>query len=254
MCVVIRRCFNSMNTYTLDKLYEHGIINYTPYEVLFSAAAPNAYSMTNPYLDMAAQAGLYQRHGANPDTFSYSGSAGSGFSLNGMENSMVNPYSSLASQYKGLNSFAASNTYGNMGSMGGFGNQSIGSYSRSGLDSLGFNGSVGTNSSAALNAGFGEGGIGTSSASNMSNALGLGAAGQRISSGLSNTAQSLLSSNIFKGLIGLGILLIGGKMLFKGKKAPKNTAKTSFLSKLNPLNWFKKSNKTNKTNFHLTNK
>lgn len=216
---------------TLNHLYKKGIIDYTPYEVLYSPASPNAYNMTNPYLNMAAQAGLYQRSINSGDSFNssnmnFNGSA----SVNNMDYSMHNPYSSLVSQFKGINSIAANNAYGNMG---------IGSMSQAGgMNSLGFNSSIGTNSRTVANAGFGDMGFGAQNTGVATNALGgFGSIGNRINSVTNNTSG--IGGTILKGLIGLGAIIIGTMALFKGgKKGAKPTS--SFLSKLNPLNWFKK--------------
>lgn len=232
---------------TLNNLYKKGIIDYTPYEVLYSPASPNAYNMTNPYLNMAAQAGLYQKSINSGDSFNSSNMNFNGSSsMNNMDYTMHNPYSSLVSQFKGINSIAANNAYaGNS-----YGNMGIGSVSSAGgMNSLGFNGSIGTNSTAAMNAGFGEAGIGIQNTNAGTNALGgFGSFGNWISSLFGE--NSGLKEKVIKGLIGLSAIIIGGKMLFKSKKkAPKQT--TSFLSKLNPLNWFKK---TEKPKFHIPTK
>ncbi len=231
-----------MNPYTLDRLYANGIIDFTPYEVLYSPAAPNAYSMTNPYLNMAAQAGLYQKSITAGDSFNSSNMNFYGnSSMNNMDYSMHNPYSSLVSQFKGINSIAAGNAYGNMG---------IGSMSQAGgMNSLGFNGSIGTNSTAAMNAGLGEAGIGVQNTGVATNALGgFGSIGNKISSALSS--DSGMSGYVKRALIGLGTIIVGAIILFKGKKKPQKQT-TSILSKLNPLNWFKK---TEKPKFHIPTK
>ncbi len=228
-----------MNPYTLDKLYANGIIDFTPYEILYSPASPNAYNMTNPYLNMAAQAGLYQRSINSGDSFSSSNTNYNGNSfMNIMDYTMHNPYSSLVSQFKGINSIAANNAYaGNS-----YGNLGIGSMSQAGgMNSLGLNGSIGTNSTAALNAGFGGSGIGKQNTGVINNALGgFGDIGN--SSGSAMNSNSGIWGHIVKGLIGLGAIIIGVCLMFKrGKKGAKQA--TSFLSKINPVNWFKKTNK-----------
>ena len=63
----------SVSPYTLQNLYEKGILDYAPMELANSTNVSSLTGMQNPYLNMAAQGNLYQNYGMQQDCFSYTG-------------------------------------------------------------------------------------------------------------------------------------------------------------------------------------
>ena len=59
----------ALNPYTLYHLYEKGILEYVPTDLAVGVPVSPMMQMSNPYLDMAQQGGLYQNHGMNNDSF-----------------------------------------------------------------------------------------------------------------------------------------------------------------------------------------
>lgn len=63
----------AINPYTLNSLYGQGILDYVPYDLCGGANVSALNGMQNPYLNMAAQGGLYQNAGNSLDTFNAAG-------------------------------------------------------------------------------------------------------------------------------------------------------------------------------------
>ena len=63
----------SVSPYTLQNLYDKGILDYVPMELANSTNVSSLTGMQNPYLNMAAQGNLYQNYGMQQDCFSYMG-------------------------------------------------------------------------------------------------------------------------------------------------------------------------------------
>lgn len=188
-----------VSLYSLQNLYNQGILDYVPTEL---ASGPNVSSlngMQNPYLNMAAQGNLYQTAGMTPDSFSHSG-ANLGFQDGGHANAgYIGGQAGNGFYGAGMNAFGGVN--GNLG----FNNP------QAGLNGFGgVNGNVLTNNSQAGINGFGGG---------------FGKLGQAVSN----------TPSMIKGLIAGGII-IGTTMLClkKGKKAPVKVQhqNSGFLSKL----------------------
>ena len=207
----------ALNPYTLNHLYEKGILDYVPTDlganVGLNLPVSPTYSMTNPYLDMATQGGLYQRAINTGDSFT-----------------PINTYNGIGSMSNagGFNTF-----FGN--GVGASNNSSI-------ANTFGFNNNIGSNSNAGIYNSFIGNGVGDN----------YNGGGFKIFGGFADTQNNLQSGayktmaiinntprfvlGLIAGAIGVGSLMI---MFKKGKKPDKKTQK-SFLSKLNPFNWFKK--------------
>ena len=190
-----------VSLYSLQNLYNQGILDYVPAELASSQNVSSLAGMRNPYLNMAAQGNLYQTAGMTPDSFSYSGT-----NLGFQDGTAGH-----------LNAGYVGGSYNN-----GFAN--------AGLNALGgINGSIGMNNSQAGMNGFG--GVSGNILTNNSPAGRNGFGG-----GFGKLGQTVANTpNIIKGLIAGGII-IGTTMLClkKGKKAPAKVQpqNTSFLSKL----------------------
>ena len=190
-----------VSLYSLQNLYNQGILDYVPAELASSQNVSSLAGMQNPYLNMAAQGNLYQTAGMTPDSFSYSGT-----NLGFQDGTAGH-----------LNAGYVGGSYNN-----GFAN--------AGMNALGgINGSIGMNNSQAGMNGFG--GVSGNILTNNSPAgiNGFGGGFGKLGQTVANTP------NIIKGLIAGGII-IGTTMLClkKGKKAPAKVQpqNTSFLSKL----------------------
>lgn len=112
----------AINPYTLYSLYENGIIDYVPTDLLTPTPMAQMSTMSNPYLNMAKQGSLYQHYGSG-DTFSFSGN---------------NNYSYINNSQIGSHSFAGQNAYGLQG---------IGYASNAGANAYGLQG-IGAQSNA----------------------------------------------------------------------------------------------------------
>ena len=190
-----------VSLYSLQNLYNQGILDYVPAELASTQNVSSLAGMQNPYLNMAAQGNLYQTVGMTPDSFSYNGT-----NL-GFQNAAVG--------------------HANAGYVGGNYNNGFAS---AGMNALGgINGAIGMNTSQAGMNGFG--GVNGNILTNNSQAgiNGFGGGFGKLGQTVANTP------NIIKGLIAGGII-IGTTMLClkKGKKAPVKvqSQNTSFLSKL----------------------
>ncbi len=62
----------AVNPFTLNSLYNQGIIDYTPYDLCNGGMYPGMYGAgMNPYMQSAMQGGLYQNYGMSGDSFFY---------------------------------------------------------------------------------------------------------------------------------------------------------------------------------------
>ena len=66
----------AINPYTLNCLYEKGIIDYVPTELLMPTPISSFETMQNPYVNLAKTGALYQQYGQDRDSFMYSNAAG----------------------------------------------------------------------------------------------------------------------------------------------------------------------------------
>lgn len=213
----------ALNPYTLYNLYEKGILPYVPEDLMMGSPVAPMLTMSNPYLDMAQQGGLYQNYGMNNDTFQ-------------MNTQPSNPVQSGV-QVGSMSPAGGMNTF--LGT--GIGAGSV----NSPATQFGFNDTVGAYSQAGgMNIYNGVGIGGQTPAGGVNSFGGFAGVGNGIVDGYNKTASVINRTPKFiLGLAAAAIAILGIKHAFKGGKAVKH-AKTgsSFLSKLNPLNWsfFKK--------------
>lgn len=198
----------SVSPYTLQNLYNKGILDYVPMELASSANVSSLAGMQNPYLNMAAQGGLYQNYGMQQDSFSYTGAN------SGINNQM--------NYQNGMNNFGS--IRGNFG----FNNAS-----QAGMNEFGgINGNIGMNNPQAGMNGFG--GVNGNMMMNNPQAgiNGFGGGFGKLGAEVSNTVSN--TPSIVKGLIAAGIMIGTTALLFKrGKKAPvKQQTNHNFFDKL----------------------
>ena len=192
----------AINPYTLNGLYQKGILDYVDPELCAGQPIVSQYNgMSNPYaqnyMNNAMQGNLYQNHGMQKDSFTFNG---------GGIGSKSNSFNNMFGQNGvGVYSSSVNNMFGDdkvgsryQGNAFGTGDTSIGSYYQGG----------GENS-------FG----GFSDARNS------------INGGVAK-AQAIYNNtpSVIKGIAAVAIGLLGIKMLFKGKGS--KTAKKSFLEKI----------------------
>ena len=113
----------ALNPYTLYHLYEKGILEYVPADLAAGVPVSPMMQMSNPYLDMAQQGGLYQSHGMHNDSFQ--------FSVNPVQSQ---PQIGSLSQTGGMNTFNGTGigAYSQAGGENTFGGVGIGAYSQTG--------------------------------------------------------------------------------------------------------------------------
>jgi len=196
----------ALNPYTLYHLYEKGILDYVPTDLMYGTPVAPMMPMSNPYLDMAQQGGLYQNHGMYNDTFQMNG---------GIQSPYANQPSTPVAQVP----IGAMSQSGGINTFNGVG---IGAYSQSGGMNT-FNG-VGIGGQAQDTFGV---------FSDVRNGLASGY--NKTISVIDRTPKFVL------GLAAAAIGIIGIKHAFKGGKIfgkkGANPVKPSFWSKLNPKNW-----------------
>ena len=199
----------ALNPYTLNHLYEKGILEYVPTDLGVNIPMGTLNTPTNPYFDMAKQGGLYQSAINGNDTFTHGVNNFVAYGANGAN--ITTPQIGSQSNTGGLNTF------------------------------LGYNVGTQSNNTTANTLGFGNG-IGEQYQGGGLNIFGGFTDTQNgIRNGFNKTAQIINNTPRF--ILGLlaGAIGIGGIMMaFKKGKKPAKTPHTSFLSKLNPINWFKK--------------
>ncbi len=109
MCVS-ERYFMSVNSFTLNNLYNQGILDYVPFELCNGSNVSLMNGMQNPYLQNAQHGALYQNHGQNDSV-----EIGLGVQNIGAQSAAggVNAY--------GLNNIGSKSTAGGANAWGGFG-------------------------------------------------------------------------------------------------------------------------------------
>ena len=227
----------ALNPYTLNHLYQNGILDYVPTDLINTMPSPGLLSMNNPYLDMAKQGMLYQNSGLTQDSFAQSQyqSVGTNYGAALGSNNGTSAYN-----YNGQNgAVVTTGSMSNTGGMSAFNGIGIGRYNSNSIaSSMGENGIVGTLSNAGgLNA-FNGYNIGTQSSSGGINAFGGFTNNQngfsKSISIIERTPKLLLG--VIAGIIGTTGIIFAFK---RCKKPVKTTQNKSFLSKMNPFNWFK---------------
>ena len=219
----------ALNPYTLNHLYQNGILDYVPTDMMMGTPMGGVLTpMNNPYMSMAQQGALYQNHGMAADSFHSSFTPAY----------TPNNYSSVSAPsnaYVGANNYNGYNNgmvqigaRSNAGGLNTFNGYGIGAYNNNGIGSaIGEYGSFGSQTNA--------GGVNTFGGfTDVQNNINGGI--NKVSAVVSNTPKLVLG--ILAGVIGY----IGIAALFKkGKKPAKVTgSNSSFWSNLNPLNWFRK--------------
>lgn len=211
----------ALNPYTLYHLYEKGILDYVPTDLAVGTPVAPMMPMSNPYLDMAQQGGLYQNHGIHNDSFQFSGVQ----STYGVNSVPYNVQIGSLSQAGGINTFNGAG---------------IGALSQNTTaNQFGFNNTIGAyNQAGGMNTYRGIGIGGQSKAGGMNTFGGFADVRNNLTNGYYKTKSVIdRTPKLILGLATAAIGVLGLKAGFGklfGKKAAK---KTSFLSKLNPMNW-----------------
>ena len=191
----------ALNPYTLYSLYDKGILEYVPTDLAGGTPMGAMMPMSNPYLDMAQQGGLYQNHGMSCDSFQ-----------------ITSPYANIQGSTTGITQVQPG-ALTNTGVVNSFLGNNVGVYSQAGVaNSFGFNGTIGSQTNAGI-----------------ANSFGIQSS---ISNGVNKTMSIIDRTPKF--VLGLVAGAIGLTAIVKGLKHGKKPKTTSFWSKLNPLNWFKK--------------
>ena len=202
----------AINPYTLNGLYQKGIIDYVDPELCMGAVASPMQGMVNPYanikaetyLNNAMQGQMYHNHGSMQDMFVSSGAG----------QNIYNPVE-------------------------------IGSKSSVGSSMFGAQG-IGVNSSLGMASSFGDPSVGRYYQNGFEQSMGGLTDVRNNVMGTASKAQSIYNStpDWIKGVLAIGIGAFAIKKCFSGmfsksaSKAAKNVAQTSG-SKWNPINWFK---------------
>lgn len=104
----------AVSPFTLQNLYNQGILDYVPAELAGGVNVSNLSGMQNPYLDMATQGRLYQNAMRGQDSFSYTGNGSSlggnnkeiiGDLKAGINASGINPEYPIGASDAGINGF-----------------------------------------------------------------------------------------------------------------------------------------------------
>ena len=207
----------SVNSFTLNNLYNQGILDYVPYELCNGANVSAMNGMQNPYLNTAMQGGLYQNHGQYGDRVEI-----------GLGNRNIGSQSNVG----GVNSYGLNGvgSQSNAGGVNAYGLDGVGSQSNAGgVNAYGLDG-VGSQSNAGINA-YGIEGIGANAQGGEQAWGGFG----DVRNNFQNTVSKVESMPKFlKGIIAGGLMVGSVALLFKrGKKPP--VEKTGFFAKLNPF-------------------
>ena len=213
----------ALNPYTLNHLYEKGILDYVPADLAVNIPLSPLPAMSNPYMDMAMQGGLYQNSISGADSFT---------SMN--NNFGVQP---ITGTYNGIGSMS------NAGGMNTFLGNGVGVQNNSSIsNTFGFNSNIGVNSNAGFYNSFAGNGVGEQYQGGGMNIFGgFADTKNNIKSGFYKTAAIVNNTpRVVLGLLASAIGIGGIMLAFKKGKKPPKTQNTSFLSKLNPLNWIKK--------------
>lgn len=191
----------SVNSFTLNNLYNQGILDYVPYELCNGANVSAMNGMQNPYLNSAMQGGLYQNHGLYGDSVEI-----------GLGNRNIGSQS-LAG---GVNSYGLNGvgSQSNAGGVNAYGLDGIGSQSNAGINAYGIEG-IGANSPDGEQAlgGFGD-----------------------VRNNFQNTVSKVESMPKFlKGIIAGGLMVGSVALLFRRGKKPPVEKTPGFFAKLNPF-------------------
>lgn len=201
----------ALNPYTLYSLYDKRILEYVPTDLLSGSPMGAMMPMSNPYLDMAKQGGLYQNHGACSDTFL----------MSDVQSPYVQNYQTSGNV--GTNPVQIG-SLSNAGGMNVFNGVGVGTKSpASAANAFGFNGVIGAQSPAG---GLNTFGGFTDTHNNIS------AGFNKAAAVFNNTPKFVLG--VLGAVIGVGALAT----VFKRGKKPSKTQTASIWSKLNPKNWF----------------
>ena len=212
----------ALNPYTLNHLYEKGIIEYVPTDLIMPTPMGTMMPMTNPYLNMAQQGSLYQNSINANDTFQMTSG------LNTQSYPLVN------SQTIGLKS--------NAGGLNTFNGVGVGANSNyTSANAFGMDGQIGALSNATIGNTFLGTGVGTNSNVNTDNIFGVSVK-DGLSKGINGTMTVMNNTpKVILGILACIIGVAGIKRAFRfGKKPAKINTGESFWSKLNPMNWFRK--------------
>jgi len=231
----------SMNAFTLNNLYNQGILDYVPFELCNGANISAMNGMQNPYLNSAKQGALYQNHGQYGDTVE--------FGVKGVNRGVgVNNFGLESIGSQGVNELGINNigSQSNAGGVNGFGLETLGSQSNAGGNAFGLEG-IGSQSNAGGANAYGVNGIGSQSNAGL-NSFGIEGIGANSPSAaqawggfgdVRNNFQKTVSTvdsmpKFLKGIIA-GALMVGSAALVlrRGKKPP--VQKKSFFAKLNPF-------------------
>ena len=205
----------ALNPDTLYHLYEKGILEYIPTDLIGTAPIASMMPMSNPYLDMAKQGGLYQNHGAYSDSFQ----------MTGVQSPYVQNYQTYGNISGSPVQIGSNSNVGGWNTFNGYGVGRDNSNTTAGL--FGFNNTVGVNSNAG---GWNTFGFGNDNQNSIVNGY------NKTMSVISRTPKMIL------GLAAGAIGILGLTAAFKRGKKPVQPNHKSFLSKLNPRNWFNKKN------------
>ncbi len=216
----------ALNPYTLYSLYDKGILEYVPTDLMMGTPMGAMMPMSNPYLDMAKQGGLYQNHGAYSDSFQATG--------------IQSPYVQNYQSYGNVSGAPAQiGSLSNAGGMTTFNGYGVGAQSvNTTAGAFGFNGTTGAYSNAGGMNTFNGYGVGTQSQAGVINSFGgfsdtqnnLQSGFNKTMAVINNTPKFILG--VIGAVIGVGALMHAFK---RGKKPPKTETHTSFLTKLNPF-------------------
>lgn len=120
----------SVNSFTLNNLYNQGILDYVPYELCNGANVSAMNGMQNPYLNSAMQGGLYQNHGKYGDSVEI-----------GLGNRSIGSQSNVGTNAYGLDGIGLQSNAG----INAYGIEGIGANAPSGEQALGGFGDVRNN-------------------------------------------------------------------------------------------------------------
>ena len=221
----------ALNPYTLYNLYNKGILEYVPTDLLAPTPMGAMTQMSNPYIDMAKQGGLYHNHGAFSDSFQFSG----------VQSPYVQNYQTYGNIGSSAPQIGSLSNAGGMNTFNGYGVGALNPHTTAGA--FGFNSTIGANNPMNTYNTFNGIGVGAKSPAGIESMFG-GFAGTRnnLANGFNKTMAVINNTpNVILGALG-GVLGVWALMhAFKRGKKPAN--KQSFWSNLNPMNWrlFKKS-------------
>lgn len=214
----------ALNPYTLYNLYDKGILECVPTDLLAPTPMGAMMPMNNPYLDMAKQGGLYHNHGSQADSFQISG--------------VQSPYVQNYQTYGNIGNSIQTGSMSPAGGLNTFNGVGIGGANpHTTAGAFGFNNTTGVyNQAGGLNT-FNGIGIGSQSPAGGMNTFG-GFADTRnsVANGFNKTMSIINNTpKLILGIIGGAIGLWALTAAFKRGKKPSKIK--GFLSHMNPKNW-----------------